>query len=83
MVAKCGTQNREVLVATVMTKFAEYPAEKLNDVFLTLQMVMHEVILCNGNNDYKLKHMNKSQLKRNGELPISITASQTVLDAIP
>jgi len=65
MVAKCRTWNREVLVATVLIKFAEYPTDKLNNVFLTLQMVMQEVILCNGNNNYQLKHMGKAQLRRN------------------
>jgi len=51
-------------------------------VFLSLQMVMQEVITCHGGNDYELKHMNKAQLERTGALPMSIEANADALEMI-
>ena len=51
---------------------------KLNDTFLTLQKVMEVIILCNGNNNFKLPQICKTKLERTGRLPVSID----VLDAV-
>ena len=82
ILAKEETRNRQVLVQAVRARFVDYPHEKLNRVFLTLQMAMQQVILCSGGNDYKLQHMNKMQLEQNGALPLAITASEEVLEKI-
>ena len=82
MVAKEGTRNKDVLIEVVKRKYNEYPQYKINHVFLSLQVAMQEVIMCNGGNNYKLKHMSKTQLERNGHLPMSIAVSTGVLDAM-
>ena len=82
MVTKSKTRNKQLLIQAVHAKFASYPHQRLNNVFLTLQMVMSQVILCNGGNNYELQHMNKQQLERNGALPMLIAASDEVLAAI-
>ena len=43
---------------------------------------MQEVILSNGNNEYEIVHMNKERLERSGTLPVSIMASDDVIDLI-
>ena len=45
-------------------------------------MAMQEIILCHGGNEYTLQHMSKTQLERNGHLPMSIAVSSGVLDAM-
>ena len=82
IVAKEGTRNKDILIQVVKEKFDNYPQGKINRVFLSLQMAMQEILLCHGGNDYKLKHMSKSQLERNGNLPMSIEASAGVLEMI-
>ena len=72
IVAKEGTRNKQFLIEMVKEKFDNYPYSKINHVFLSLQMAMQEIILCNGGNDYGLTHMSKTQLGRNGNLPMSI-----------
>ncbi|KAH9191839.1 hypothetical protein AeNC1_006185 [Aphanomyces euteiches] len=55
--------------------------------FRTLQQVMIEILKCNGANDYKIPHINKSQLERQGRLPEQpecpreiVTAARALLD---
>ncbi|KAL3519065.1 hypothetical protein ACH5RR_021654 [Cinchona calisaya] len=62
-------KNIDELVTAIEKSFDEFPVEKLNHVFFTLQMCMTEVMKSNGSNKYKVPHMNKSQLERNGYLP--------------
>jgi hypothetical protein len=45
---------------------------KLNDVFLTLQTCMNQIIKAHGSNDYKIVHMDKDRLERLGLSPQSI-----------
>ena len=82
IVARERTRNKGHLIEAVKKEFNEYPQSKINRVFLSLQMAMQEVVLCYGGNEYKLKHMSKTQLERNGHLPMSIAASARVLDAM-
>ena len=58
--------------------FDELEHHKLNNIFLTLQGVMEQIILNDGGNDYKLPHMNKAKLARNNELPLTLIASDDV-----
>jgi hypothetical protein len=73
------------LVDTVIDTFLEYPWEVLDWAFLTLQSVMNEILKCDGNNNFKLPHLNKSKLIRenddgnddgngNGSVPTTIKA---------
>ena len=82
MVQKHKTRNKGELVYKVLDCFAEYPHHKINNVFLSLQKCMEQIILSNGGNYYELQHMNKQQLERNGSLPTSILASADVLAAM-
>ena len=71
-VKKEEKRNKGELIARVTECFAEYPHSKINCVFLSLQMVMEQIILCNGDNSYKLQHINKEQLEQMDALPVSI-----------
>ena len=49
--------------------YTNYPSKRLNQTWLTLQSVFNQIILCNGDNDYNIKHLLKEKLKRAGQLP--------------
>ncbi|ETV90709.1 hypothetical protein H310_14549 [Aphanomyces invadans] len=48
--------------------------------FLTLQCCLREVIMCAGENSYKIPHMKKVALKKCGRVPESISCGQDVFD---
>ena len=68
----------EKLVETVGTCFNRLHWTKMNNNFLTLQKVMEYIILCDGNNDYKMPHISKEKLERTGQLPMSIKILEKV-----
>ena len=62
-------RNAGEIISMVEAAYAECPANKINCIWLTLQSVHNEIIDCHGGNDYKLPHMNKEKLEREGRLP--------------
>ena len=54
----------EDIISCVDKALKEYPSSLLNRLWITHMSVMNEIILCNGNNDYKIPHMNKERLER-------------------
>ena len=41
----------------------------LNRTWLTLLSVFNQIIPCNGDNDYNIKHLSKEKLEQTGRLP--------------
>lgn len=70
------------LVKAVEDSFAELDYATLNKVFLTHQKCLESIILCGGGNDYKLPHMNKDRLARQGQLPVSIQVTDELRQKI-
>ncbi|WOG92649.1 hypothetical protein DCAR_0311923 [Daucus carota subsp. sativus] len=60
------------IVRGVEETFEAYPIDKLNRIFLTLQLCMRETMKVKGVNNYQLPHINKDALQRQGILPIQI-----------
>ncbi|WCJ44147.1 hypothetical protein M5689_024834 [Euphorbia peplus] len=61
--------NIDEFILAVEKAFEIFPKEELNNVFLTLQSCMVEVMRNVGGNNYKTPHMKKHVLMRRGELP--------------
>lgn len=57
------------LITMVEQAYRTYPPTKINHVWLTLQSVFNEIILCGGSNKFKIPHMKKEKLERQGRLP--------------
>jgi hypothetical protein len=74
---RCKTIDE--LVKVVNDSFLELHPELLNKVFLTLQTVMELIILNDGGNNFKIPHMRKDALARQGQLPISIDVSEELM----
>ncbi|XP_047313795.1 uncharacterized protein LOC124917393 [Impatiens glandulifera] len=61
--------NVDELVLAVLTSFQKLEPMKLNFVFLSLQSCMVEIMMQRGHNNYRLPHMKKQTLLREGALP--------------
>ena len=74
--------NIDDLIKAVEDSFVALDKKCLNKVFLTLQKVMELVILNDGRNDYKLPHLRKAALERQGQLPVSISVTDELKQKI-
>jgi hypothetical protein len=61
------------LIDNVQAAFRDYCPKTLNRVWLTHATVCNEIILDGGNNEFKIPHMGKAKLEREGKLPTHIT----------
>ena len=61
--------NERGIIDLVNDSFERYDAGRINRIWLSLHGVFNNVLLCYGDNDYKLGHMGKDRLERMGELP--------------
>ena len=62
-------KNEEELIQSVQDAYANYPRKRLNQTWLTLHSVFNQIILCNRDNNYDIKHLSKEKLERTGQLP--------------
>jgi hypothetical protein len=60
------------LMTMVERTYWEFPYLKINRLFVMLQTVFNSIMEHNGGNEYKLVHMNKEKLEREGRLPVTI-----------
>ena len=74
--------NVQEIINNVTAVYNAYPPEKLNDVFLTLQTVLEEVILKDGSNRFKIPHLGKEKLSNAGMLPHVVELRQATRDKV-
>ncbi|KAL4587885.1 hypothetical protein LXL04_000761 [Taraxacum kok-saghyz] len=67
------------LVHAVQTSFETMQSQQLNNVFLTLQTCMKEIIKVQGGNNYQIPHVGKNRLEREGNLPLRIECDQNLI----
>ena len=63
------SKKEEELIQSVCYAYTDYPQKRLNCTWLTLQSVFNQIILCNGDNDYNIKHLLKEKLKQQRQFP--------------
>ena len=56
-------KNKEELIHAVSMAYDNYPQEKLNHTWLTLQSVFNQIILNHGDNGYNIEHLSKEKLE--------------------
>jgi hypothetical protein len=71
-------KNEVELITMVEQTYADYPHEMINRLFITLQTVFNSVLEHNGGNQYKITHMNKGRLEREGRLPVAIACTHAL-----
>ncbi|KAL7566128.1 hypothetical protein ACA910_003899 [Epithemia clementina (nom. ined.)] len=67
------------LIAAVEKTYQEYPKEKINYTWLTLQSCLNAIIDNHGGNDYSIEHMNKPGLERSSNLPLVLDVTKHAL----
>lgn len=60
------------LIAAVLKAYNDQSPETLDDVFLSYHQAMIDTMKNEGSNRYKLQHMGKDKLRRNGLIPVSL-----------
>ncbi|GAA0185407.1 hypothetical protein LIER_32695 [Lithospermum erythrorhizon] len=81
-VLKCSMESpRSVceLVDAVIKSFNNYSSQSVNYVWLTLQLCMLETMKIEGSNRYKIPHINKLQLEREGTLSAQISCNPQII----
>ena len=73
-------KNIDDLVAITEGASADLYSMKLNDVFLSYHLAMESSMIIGGGNSYKLHHIGKANIFREGRLPIDIRCSDEALE---
>ena len=68
------------LVNAIEKAFNELPPQSLNRVFLSLQQCMIVVNKDFGGNNYKLPHMGKENLEKQGPLPFQLECDRDIIE---
>ncbi|XP_020881507.1 uncharacterized protein LOC110228407 [Arabidopsis lyrata subsp. lyrata] len=79
---KVCPETIEQLIDAVNTAFEEYPTRKINHIFLTLQLCMKETMRIGGSNNYKIPHIKKEALEREGLLPRQIKCDPSIVNNV-
>jgi hypothetical protein len=75
--------NVDELITQVERAYMEFDPRKIEKGYVTLQSVLDEIILSNGDNNYRIPHMKKdSYLREHGQLQWQLRASDRVLESL-
>ncbi|KAK9740914.1 hypothetical protein RND81_03G070500 [Saponaria officinalis] len=77
--SKKAAKTVDELVNEVMQAFTDYSPSKLNNIFLSLQAVMVEIMKCKGHNNFSLPHMGKGHLATIGMLPRNLMVNEDLV----
>lgn len=64
------------LVTVVQDAYEKEDRFTLDNVFLSLHLAMERIMECGGGNNYKLGHIGKEKLRREGKLPVDLMCKQ-------
>ncbi|XP_074299525.1 uncharacterized protein LOC141630644 [Silene latifolia] len=73
---KKRAQTVDKLVSNVLEAWDDEPAQCIDDVWLSLQECMLEIMDRKGQNDYKVPHLKKNAQRLAGTLPRNLTADE-------
>lgn len=75
-------RNSIEIIECVLKTYEDYPCNKINRLWVTLQSIFNCIIEHHGGNDYKIPHMNKEKLEREGTLPRALAVSDEAMEVI-
>lgn len=75
-------KNHRRPVRAVEESFKKYSAEQVNHIFLTLQSYMCEIMKIGGLNKYKIPHMKKSVVEKDGLLSKRISCDAMLVQNV-
>jgi hypothetical protein len=68
-------RNDMEIITMVTQAFDEFPVNKVNRIFVTLMSIYNSIIEHYGDNFFKIPHMNKDKMEREGTLPRELPLS--------
>jgi hypothetical protein len=75
--------NPVEIIAMVERTYNEYDYRMINRIFITLQSIFNEILVHHGANTYKIPHMKKDILEREGRLPVVVALTRDALAEVP
>lgn len=76
------SQTIDELVNAVEMSFDEFSPIKSNHIFLTLQMCMDEIMKAKGSNRFRISHIKKKVLERQGQLPTNVSCDSNLVQEV-
>jgi len=70
-------KNKLELIAMAEAAFEEHPIVTLKKLWIALQSAMNETIKCAGHDQFKIPHMNKDKLEREGRPPTRLLVEES------
>ncbi|KAI5406026.1 hypothetical protein KIW84_052690 [Lathyrus oleraceus] len=70
------------LVSAVQKAFDEFSTVQSNKIFSTLQSCMIEIMKINGSNKYKIPHMKKDMLYKQGGIPVQMSCDSSLVQEV-
>jgi len=70
------------LVSAVVKSYGNFSLVKSNRIFLSLQLCMIEIMKAKGSNKYKIPHVNKERLEREGQLPTQMKCDLVLAEEV-
>ena len=70
------------LVNAVIKAFEDFSSSEFNKIFLTLQSCMVEIMKGKGWNNYKIPHIKKAVMQREGLLPIQLKCDSSLVEEV-
>ena len=74
-------RTMDELIDVVLLEFAGYPMQRLSKIWLSFQLVLLEILKCDGGNDFKLPHASKDKMSAMGRLPDEFVCDLDVFNA--
>jgi hypothetical protein len=75
-------RNSMEIIECVQKTWDEYPWEKINRIWVTLQSIYNMIIETHGCNQFKIPHMNKDRMEREGTLPREVPLTQDAINIV-
>jgi len=75
---KSSPSNIQEIESNVIKAYLEYPVDRSNRVFLTLQGCMIEIMRAKGGQHYAIPHMKKGTLERIHQLPVRLQVDKEI-----
>ncbi|XP_057426190.1 uncharacterized protein LOC130719589 [Lotus japonicus] len=79
---KEAPKTMDDLVSAVVRSFEAFSAIQSNKIFLTLQSCMIEIMKTKGSFEYKVPHINKAMLQREGRLPMQLKCDPSIVEEV-
>ena len=80
--ARGFASNIDELVTMVTEAYWDFPSIKIEKGFVTLATVIDQILVCRGDNTYKIPHIGKDRMIRDGTLPRWYPASEQAIEFV-